>query len=547
MNRCFVLVFVCLSVLPLDVRLASAADYLRQMQTDAMTSKSADWGHWGTDPSRYSVWTNHSNRLIPIYTFGIDMQLLRSEGSVYQRADALKALYGQVPKGTLRPDPQYSDQTDIFRLQKMALDAGKKNIIVMVFDGMDWQTTLAAATYNTQQVPYTAGRGTGLNFLDYKQTITDYGFCVTSAHHSEATFDVDAQIVTDGQQGDAGGYDPLRGGQTPWAPPASRDYLLGGDRDRAHCVTDSASSATSICTGVKTYNAAINVSVDGQQLEPIGRWLQRERGFRVGVVTSVPISHATPAAAYANNVSRNDYQDITRDLLGLPSSSHRTPLAGADVVLGAGWGVYKESDAGQGANYVPGNLYADLEDLRRSDVQEGGRYIVAQRTSGQDGSRLLRNAARQAAENQSRLLGFFGTNQAHLPFRTADGHYDPTLDAKGTEVYDPADINENPTLADMTEAALQVLETGEQGFWLMIEAGDVDWANHANNIDNSIGAVLSGDEAFTATVAWIDENNAWDETALIVTSDHGHHFVIRDPQALVQPQEESTAKTASKN
>lgn len=52
----------------------------------------------------------------------------------------------------------------------------------------------------------------------------------------------------------------------------------------------------------------------------------------------------------------------------------------------------------------------------------------------------------------------------------------------------PEDITENPTPAEMTTAALTVLQKREKGFWLMVEAGDVDWANHDNNIDTSIGA-----------------------------------------------------------
>ncbi|WP_417746609.1 alkaline phosphatase [Rosistilla oblonga] len=532
MKRCIAFLTLVLGSL-LSLTSVLADDPIRQMQADAMRSKSASWGYWGTDPSRYSTWTNHSNRLIPIYTFGLDMEVLRNEGSQYRRSDALQKLYGRVPTGSLNPKAEYFDQTDIYRLQKLAFAAGKKNIILMVFDGMDWNTTQAAAIYKQQIVAFTEGRGSGLAFLDYRNVPSDYGYCVTSAHHSDAKTDVSAQLVIDGQLGDAGGYDPLRGGRAPWETAKSRDYLIGKDRQQPDCVTDSASSATSMTCGIKTYNAAINVTVDGKQVEPIGRWLQREHGFRIGMVTSVPISHATPAAAYANNVSRNDYQDITRDLLGLPSSSHRMPLEGADVVIGAGWGVHQDQAPGQGGNFAAGNIYADLEDLRRSDIDNGGRYVVAQRTAGKNGSRLLDDAARRAVAENGRLLGFFGTDQAHLPFRTADGRYDPAEDVKGTEVYEPADINENPTLAEMTEAALQVLQSSEKGFWLMIEAGDIDWANHANNIDSSIGAVFSGEDAFQATVNWIDDRDAWDDTALIVTSDHGHHFVLREPEALI--------------
>jgi alkaline phosphatase len=144
------------------------------------------------------------------------------------------------------------------------------------------------------------------------------------------------------------------------------------------------------------------------------------------------------------------------------------------------------------------------------------------------------SAARRAADEELRLLGLFGTKGGHLPFRTADGKYNPTFDVKGTERYSEADVTENPTLAEMTQAALLVLEQAIDGFWLMIEAGDVDWANHANNIDSSIGAVLSGEEAFRVVMDWVDENNAWEYTAVIVTSDHGHYLVIDDANRFVE-------------
>jgi alkaline phosphatase len=106
------------------------------------------------------------------------------------------------------------------------------------------------------------------------------------------------------------------------------------------------------------------------------------------------------------------------------------------------------------------------------------------------------------------------------------------------DVYEPEDISENPTLAEMTEAALDLLKTNDKGFYLMVEAGDVDWANHNNNIDDAIGAVLSGDDAFTAITDWVEANSNWDETCLIVTADHGHMMVLDDPKVLTGEREQ---------
>jgi alkaline phosphatase len=321
---------------------------------------------------------------------------------------------------------------------------------------------------------------------------------------------------------------------------------MGRDRGRPHAVTDSAASATSLCTGRKTYNDAINVDVTGRHLEPIARTLQA-RGYAVGAVTSVPISHATPACSYANNVTRDDYQDIARDMLGQPSIAHRTePLAGLDVLIGAGFGVRGDmaSDRDQGANFEPGGKYVADSTLAAIDARKGGRYRLALRTFGQAGDEVLAVAAEDAIKRKLRLFGLFGVTEGNLPYQTADGDFDPVgcrpeqqasadrLRKKYCPLkpYSEADLIENPTLADMTRTALDVLHS-RGNFWLMVEAGDVDWASHANDIDSAIGAVKSGDAAFQAVVKWIERHDAWNDSVVIVTADHGHLFVLDDPAA----------------
>ncbi|MGB7346883.1 MAG: alkaline phosphatase [Pirellulaceae bacterium] len=525
-----------------DIDIENDPDEMRRLQSAAMVKQKAGFGRWGHIKDKYSTWVNHSNRLIPVYTFGVDMDALRDEGSAYRDAASLKKIYGVVPEGTVNPDAAYYDQTDIYRLQLAAADAGYKNIIVMVFDGMDWQTTRAAAIYKNSAVQYEEGRGTGLAFQDYAGVKTDFALVGTSARLADAKTDVNAQAVLSADEDSTGGYDVKLGGVNPWSERGEHDYLIGLDRERPHTVTDSASSATSLFSGIKTFNGSINFAVDGNKKVSVARRLQRDKGFHVGVVTSVPVSHATIGGAYANNVTRKDYQDIARDLLGQPSSSHRRdPLPGLDVLIGGGWGEEKEQDSYQGDNYLAGNPYLHAEDIKRSDVENGGRYVIAQRSKGKSGSETLLSAAKSAAQKDQRLLGFYGVGGGHLPFQTADGGFNPTVDAQGTEVYTPADVSENPTLADMTEAALTVLEKSDKGFWLLVEAGDVDWANHANNIDNSIGAVLSGEAAFKKIVNWVETNNAWNETALIVTADHGHYLVLQELQEIANAKSAAVA------
>ncbi|MFN5323175.1 MAG: alkaline phosphatase [Planctomycetota bacterium] len=521
-----------------------APDHVRSLQLAAIESGKADWGYWGTNPEKYTGWTNHSNRLIPVYLFGGTLDAYQGRRSAYRHAERLEALYGETPAGTLNPSVDYFDQTDLFRLQRQAAADGKKYIFVVIFDGMDWQTTQAAAIYRTQRVAYTKGRGTGLSFLDYDGAPTDYGFYVTSARFGDAKPDVDRQVFQSAPDRNLGGYSAEFGGRFPWSIPGSPQYLTGSAPQMKHLVTDSASSATSIFSGIKTYNSAINMSVEGTPVSPIARALQQE-GYLVGTVTSVPFCHATPAAAYANNLDRDDYQDLGRDMLGLSSVTHSEPLPGLDVVIGCGWGEIKDDDREkQGMNYVPGNKYLAESDLKKLRLEDGGKYVVVQRTAGQSGRALIEQSAERAVEQDARLLGFFGIGGGHLPYRTADGLYDPTRGEKYADKYSPADVAENPTLAEMTRAALHVLGHREasgpqKGFWLLVEPGDVDWANHNNNIDDSIGAVLSGDEAFEEIVKWIEERNCWDESLVIVTADHGHLLNLTRPEVLIRPAAEA--------
>lgn len=540
-------------VLSLTLALASyqqlfAEDHLLNLQTEAVHQGHAAWGHWGPDPQKYISWSTHSNRLIPIYTFGIKLDAVRGEKSVYRDAQRLEKLYGQVPDGTLNPTADYLDQTDVYHLQRQAVASGKKYIFLVIFDGLDWTSTRAAATYYSGEARYDSGRGTGLFFQDYRGVETDFGYYVCSPHNNGTKVDVDGQIVLNPGGTMPGGYDPQLGGDTPWSKNYDPNYLISKNRSQPHAYTDSSTSACSTVNGIKSYNNAVNVDFEGKQVPTLPHELQKD-GFGIGLVTSVPISHATPAGMYAHNVSRNDYQDLTRDLVGLPSVSHRTnPLPGVDVLIGAGWGAHAEKAAGQGRNFIPGPLYYAQETLDKVDVRSGGKYRVVTRTAGVNGPSALAQAATLAAQNGERLLGIFGVKQGHLPYATADGDYRPyVLDPEFAdkvpgsyansslkEPYSAADLDENPTLADMTRAALTVLEQKEK-FWMLVEPGDVDWASHGNNVDNMIGAVKSGDDAVRAVVEWIEARDAWEDSAVIVTADHGHLLIINDFEAFIPP------------
>jgi len=90
-------------------------DFLRDFQFKAVDSGKCEWCHWGDRAGKFSNWTNHSNRLVPIYTWGIKLDAFDKANSCYRSEERLKEIYGRLPDETLNPDADYFDQTDIYR------------------------------------------------------------------------------------------------------------------------------------------------------------------------------------------------------------------------------------------------------------------------------------------------------------------------------------------------------------------------------------------------------------------------------------------------
>jgi alkaline phosphatase len=544
------------------------SDRLKDLQTAYVVSASQKMPrayHFGSqEPADvFSNHNSHTNRLVPVYIFGSKAALSAVTGanSKYRDPEKIKALYGFLPQNTVNPQAEYGDQSDLYWVQREAISRGVKYLFIVWFDGLDWPTTQAAAIVKSGKV-YKEGKGSGLIFQDYDASgKAQYGFVVTSPTHEQNLPNLDAQTVVIPPDSLGGGYDARIAGAEPWSlgplGPSARGYLKGQSAsavDRAgvfavggvlHAYTDSSTSAAEMISGVKSYNNGLNVADDGRLVPTLFHQLQ-ERGWKVGTVTSVPFNHASPAAMYAHDVDRDDYQDLAREMLGLPGilqQARRAPLRpGLDVVMGTGFGVITtpKSLAAQGTNGVLGSLFMTDPDLAAIDVKNGGKYVVAHTEPGTSGGQSLKRKATEAVQRSARLFGFYGRQGLdHLPYQTADGHYDPgpSLNSSGkmspAEWYSPADLNEQPTLAQMTEAALITLGgQPNQPFALFVEAGDVDFALHANNLDNAIGAVYSGEEAIRTIIRWVETHSNWDDSLMIVSSDHGHYLVIDDPNAL---------------
>jgi alkaline phosphatase len=268
--------------------------------------------------------------------------------------------------------------------------------------------------------------------------------------------------------------------------------------------TDSASAGTALAAGIKTYNNAINWN--NETSAPMkGIWeIAKENGFATGSITSVQWSHATPAAFGAHNISRNNYAAISHEML---------TSGKLDVIMGAGNPDYTDSNTfrstGQNYNYVGGATdWAALKSGTMTDTGDSRNWNLVE--SKTDFANLAVGTA---------LTKVVGTAQAATTLQQArSGNKMGSLNA-GV-----------PDLATMATGALNVLKNnvnaGAKGSFLMIEGGAVDWAAHAAQAGRMIEEQVDFNNAVEAVIGWVNTNSNWNETLLIVTTDHGNNVPV---------------------
>jgi alkaline phosphatase len=171
---------------------------------------------------------------------------------------------------------------------------------------------------------------------------------------------------------------------------------------------------------------------------------------------------------------------------------------------------------------IGGGLGTFTETLR-SELAASNEYVLVERSAGTDGSVALAEAASLAATEQRKLFGLFGN---------ADDRWATPLPqhSPGAPSFDSE--NEDPTLAAATQAALEVLASDPDGFFVMIEGGDIDLCDHSHDLRCMIGAMARFDAAVRAAVDYVDSasNLSWNDTLLLVTSDHGNGYLRLNPE-----------------
>ena len=213
------------------------------------------------------------------------------------------------------------------------------------------------------------------------------------------------------------------------------------------------------------------------------------------MVTTVPFDHATPAAFLAHAVDRNNYYGYASSIADQALYSTRP-----EVLVGGGHPLWAGS-----TTYFS---RAALDSLR---VDSGWRIV--ERAAGVDGGEALLEAA-QALPPASRLFGLFGGPGGSFETPQArDEAGNPGLIAWA----------ENPSLGAAVTAAALVLSRDPEGFVLVAEQGDIDWASHAQDYPRMLGAVVSMDEAVRAICDFVDRPDdgiTWGNSLLVVTADH---------------------------
>ncbi|MFZ5617541.1 MAG: alkaline phosphatase [Pseudomonadota bacterium] len=271
---------------------------------------------------------------------------------------------------------------------------------------------------------------------------------------------------------------------------------------------DSAGTMSAMMTGVKTKMGIISLSdaadvgacatSNGAMVETLGE-LSEKAGLATGVVSTARLTHATPAAVYAHAADRdwerdtnlseeaisNGCRDIARQLIEFPYGD------GLEVAMGGGR-----------SNFLPAEL-ADPEDADEKGGRKDGRNLAEEWTAkGNNRPYVWNKSGFDAVDPKTspKLLGLF--ERSHMEYEA-----DRASDAAG-----------EPSLADMTTKAIDILRQDKDGFFLMVEAGRIDHAHHAGNAARA----LKDAQALSAAVAAADAMTDDKDTLIIVTADHGH-------------------------
>ncbi|KAI7785493.1 alkaline phosphatase [Diaporthe eres] len=275
-------------------------------------------------------------------------------------------------------------------------------------------------------------------------------------------------------------------------------------------ITDSANSASALYSGHKSTVNAMGVYADSSpdafddpKVETIVELLRRTHGSAWGAVSTAFLADATPIALTAHTRSRGLYGPLIDQALNGVTNYSWTHAGAPDVYFGGG-----------AEQFLPG-----------SGSYQGKDYYAE--FAAQDYAISLNKTSLLELSNNSKALGVFC--RSNFPV-WLDRNVFP--DVLKTFTNDPAGTKapalDLPGLKDMTLKAVDILNErgGDKGFFLMSEAASIDKQMHALDYDRALGDLLELDDTVWATVEHLKELGIFEDTLIVVSSDHGHGFDV---------------------
>ena len=225
-------------------------------------------------------------------------------------------------------------------------------------------------------------------------------------------------------------------------------------------ITDSASGATAYSCGIKTNNGVIAQDTEGNECVTLME-LAQKAGMKTGLVATSGVTHATPASFATHIDSRNKYSEIAEQMVE----------SEVDVILGGGLEYFIPSDSAGSNREDQLNLLLSL--------REQGYAVVLDKQA-------------MIEEDSEQIIGLF--SPSGMP-----------------------SMNRVPSLAEMTNKAVESLSSNKNGFFLMVEGAQIDWGGHANETHYVVREVKDFDDAIGVVLTFAQENPG---TLVIITADH---------------------------
>jgi alkaline phosphatase len=272
---------------------------------------------------------------------------------------------------------------------------------------------------------------------------------------------------------------------------------------------DSAGTATAMVTGVKSKAGVININdnvkrgfcstAKGNKAKTVFQ-LAAEKGKSLGVISTARLTHATPAVTYAHSVDRN-WENDTK-LPNIAKENGCSDIANQFIEFDYGKG-FQVAFGGGRREFLPAEV-SDPENSRKTGKRKDGRNLIVEWQQRYPKGQYVydRKGFDQLDSGTQRAFGLF--ENSHMQYEA-----------------DRKVKNQEPSLAEMTAKAIEILKSNKEGYLLMVEAGRIDHAHHDGNAARALEDTIAYDEAIRIAL----EKTSSKDTLIIATADHAHTLI----------------------